>query len=77
MLSVSQLSIDYGSNRVVSDLNLTLGENEILMLVGPTGCGKSTILQALAGLIPISEGEINADKWRATRNKSVPLLGRG
>ena len=72
MLSVSQLSIDYGSNRVVSDLNLTLGENEILMLVGPTGCGKSTILQALAGLIPISEGEINADKWRATRNKSVP-----
>ena len=55
MLSVSQLSIDYGSNRVVSDLNLTLGENEILMLVGPTGCGKSTILQALAGLIPISE----------------------
>jgi len=72
MLSVSQLSIDYGSNRVVSDLNLTLGENEILMLVGPTGCGKSTILQALAGLIPISEGEINADKWRATPNKSVP-----
>lgn len=72
MLSVSQLSIDYGSNRVVSDLNLTLGENEILMLVGPTGCGKSTILQALAGLIPISEGEINADKWRATPNKPVP-----
>ncbi|MGB1030053.1 MAG: ABC transporter ATP-binding protein [Pseudoalteromonas marina] len=72
MLSVSQLSIDYGSNRIVSDLNLTLGENEILMLVGPTGCGKSTILQALAGLIPISEGEINADKWRATPNKSVP-----
>ena len=58
MLSVSKLSIDYGSNRVVSDLNLSLGENEILMLVGPTGCGKSTILQALAGLIPISEGEI-------------------
>ena len=72
MLSVSQLSIDYGSNRVISDLNLTLGENEILMLVGPTGCGKSTILQALAGLIPISEGEINADKWRTTPNKSVP-----
>ncbi len=72
MLSVSQLSIDYGSNRVVSDLNLTLGENEILMLVGPTGCGKSTILQALAGLVPISEGDINADKWRATPNKSVP-----
>ncbi|MCQ8819011.1 ABC transporter ATP-binding protein [Pseudoalteromonas agarivorans] len=72
MLSVSQLSIDYGSNRVVSDLNISLGENEILMLVGPTGCGKSTILQALAGLIPISEGEINVGKWRATPKSNVP-----
>jgi iron(III) transport system ATP-binding protein len=72
MLSVSQLSIDYGSNRVVSDLNISLGENEILMLVGPTGCGKSTILQALAGLIPISEGEINVGKWRATPKRNVP-----
>ena len=72
MLSVSQLSIDYGSNRVVSGLNISLGENEILMLVGPTGCGKSTILQALAGLIPISEGEINVGKWRATPKRNVP-----
>ncbi|MDN3389941.1 ABC transporter ATP-binding protein [Pseudoalteromonas sp. APC 3691] len=72
MLSVSQLSIDYGSNRVVSDLNFSLGENEILMLVGPTGCGKSTILQALAGLIPISEGEINTGKWRATPKLTLP-----
>ncbi|MEL0605514.1 ABC transporter ATP-binding protein [Pseudoalteromonas undina] len=72
MLSVSQLSIDYGSNRVVSDLNVSLGDNEILMLVGPTGCGKSTILQALAGLIPISEGEINVGKWRATPTLNVP-----
>ena len=58
MLSVSQLSIDYGSNRVVSDLNLTLGENEILMLVGPTGCGKSTTLRMVAGLEDISDGTI-------------------
>ena len=72
MLSVSKLSIDYGSNRVVSELNLSLGESEILMLVGPTGCGKSTILQALAGLIPISEGEINLGSWRATPKLKVP-----
>ena len=72
MLSVSKLSIDYGSNRVVSELDLALDKSEILMLVGPTGCGKSTILQALAGLIPISEGQIDVGKWRATPTQTVP-----
>ncbi|WP_105254588.1 ABC transporter ATP-binding protein [Pseudoalteromonas sp. T1lg75] len=72
MLSVSKLAIDYGSNRVVSDLDLSLDKSEILMLVGPTGCGKSTILQAFAGLIPISAGEINLGTWRATPKLHVP-----
>ena len=46
MLSVSNLSVNYGSTRVVDKLNLELGQDEILMLVGPTGCGKSTSLAA-------------------------------
>lgn len=72
MLSVHNLSVDYGSTRVVDKLNLALADDEILMLVGPTGCGKTTILQALAGLIPISEGEITLGTWRASANKPVP-----
>ncbi|MDO3381110.1 ABC transporter ATP-binding protein [Gilvimarinus algae] len=72
MLSVSNLSVDYGSTRVVDKLNLALADDEILMLVGPTGCGKTTILQALAGLIPISEGEITLGAWSASAQKPVP-----
>ncbi|WP_339617666.1 ABC transporter ATP-binding protein [uncultured Gilvimarinus sp.] len=72
MLNVRNLSVDYGSNRVVSDLNLSLDADEIMMLVGPTGCGKTTILQALAGLIPITEGEIELGQWCATSSKLVP-----
>ena len=41
MLSVNNLSVNYGSTRVVDKLNLELGQDEILMLVGPTGCGKT------------------------------------
>ena len=72
MLNVSNLCIDYGTTRVVNQVDLTLAEDEILMLVGPTGCGKTTILQALAGLIPITEGEISIGNWKATAQKPVP-----
>ncbi|WOX06241.1 ABC transporter ATP-binding protein [Microbulbifer pacificus] len=72
MLKVSNLSVHYGTTAVVKNLNLALAEDEVLMLVGPTGCGKTTILQALAGLIPISEGEIALGNWCASAKKPVP-----
>lgn len=72
MLKVSNLSVNYGDTPVVKQLNLALDRDEIMMLVGPTGCGKTTILQALAGLIPITEGEINLGSWSATATKMVP-----
>ena len=72
MLQVKNLSVKYGATTVVSDLNLALADDEVLMLVGPTGCGKTTILQALAGLVPISSGEIQLGKWTATPARQVP-----
>ncbi|MCU7554770.1 ABC transporter ATP-binding protein [Alteromonas sp. ASW11-19] len=72
MLKVSNLCVNYGATRVVDNLNIELDHDEILMLVGPTGCGKTTILQALAGLIPISDGAIELGRWRATPQKMVP-----
>ena len=66
MLTINQLCVNYGNTRVVDALDLTLGNDEILMLVGPTGCGKTTILQAVAGLIPISAGSISLASWTAT-----------
>ncbi|MFT4671338.1 MAG: iron(III) transport system ATP-binding protein [Pseudohongiellaceae bacterium] len=72
MLTVSNLSVKYGAIRVVDNLSLSLGENEILMLVGPTGCGKTTVLHALAGLVPIEKGVIAMNSWRASKTGYVP-----
>ncbi|MBO6557255.1 MAG: ABC transporter ATP-binding protein [Pseudomonadales bacterium] len=72
MLEIQNLSVDYGSTRIVDQLNLSLSSDEILMLVGPTGCGKTTILNAIAGLIPIAGGSIEVGDWRASTDAEVP-----
>lgn len=71
MIEVQNVSVHYGQKKVVDNLSFTLGDAELLTLVGPTGCGKTTILQALAGLIPISEGTIRLGSQTVTASKTI------
>jgi putative spermidine/putrescine transport system ATP-binding protein len=50
--------------RAVSDLDLTIRGGEFIALLGPSGCGKSTALNCVAGLLPLTEGEIWLDDRR-------------
>ena len=52
------LNKSFGPNRVVRDVNLSVGDGEFMVLVGPSGCGKSTILRMVAGLEEVSDGLI-------------------
>ncbi|MCV3269839.1 ABC transporter ATP-binding protein [Roseobacter sinensis] len=48
----------YGALQVVHGIDLDIDDSEFVVLVGPSGCGKSTTLRMIAGLEPISGGEI-------------------
>ncbi len=52
-LSTDQLAVGYrskaGENRVLSDLNLTLRESEMICFMGPNGAGKSSLIRTIAG----------------------------
>ncbi len=48
----------YGALQVVHGVDLDIDDSEFVVLVGPSGCGKSTTLRMIAGLEPISGGEI-------------------
>jgi multiple sugar transport system ATP-binding protein len=48
----------YGGFKAVNDVSLTVNDGEFVALVGPSGCGKTTTLNLVAGLIPITSGDI-------------------
>jgi multiple sugar transport system ATP-binding protein len=48
----------YGPVYAVRDVSLTVNDGEFVALVGPSGCGKTTTLNLVAGLIPITSGDI-------------------
>ena len=51
----------YDKKKVIDNVSLTIEDKEFLILVGSSGCGKSTILRMIAGLEDITEGEIYID----------------
>jgi branched-chain amino acid transport system ATP-binding protein len=58
LLEVAGLSAGYGRVQVLWDIDLEVGEKEIVALVGPNGAGKSTLLRALSGMIPVRSGSV-------------------
>jgi len=57
-VETKNLSISWGRENVLNQLNFELNDGEKLAIVGPSGSGKSTILKILAGLILPTEGEL-------------------
>lgn len=60
MLSVENLSCGYGKTEVIHDLSFQVRAGERLCILGANGCGKTTLLRALAGVIPF-QGSVEAD----------------
>jgi multiple sugar transport system ATP-binding protein len=51
----------FGAVQVIKDLNLAINDNEFIVLLGQSGCGKTTTLRAIAGLETIDQGDILID----------------
>jgi multiple sugar transport system ATP-binding protein len=68
----------FGATTVVEDFNLDVDEGELLVLVGGSGSGKTTILRMLAGLEEVTEGTIRIDQRDVThlppRDRDVAMV---
>lgn len=61
ILNIKDLSIFYQENEILKDLNLNVAENEIICLMGSSGCGKSTFLSALNGFLEQKGGRYSGE----------------
>ena len=65
MIALDQISKSYdGVSRIIDNLSFEVLEGEILMVLGSSGCGKSTILKMINRLIEPTEGRISSIKIR-------------
>ena len=61
ILNIKDLSIFYQDNEILKDLNLNVAENEIICLMGSSGCGKSTFLSTLNGFLEQKGGRYSGE----------------
>ena len=59
LLSIDHLSLSIGGNPILTDINLRIEPNEIVALVGESGSGKSVTAQAIMGLLPKKQTQID------------------
>ena len=58
LIEVQNLCVGYGNKEVLRNVNLSLGKNEIVTIVGPNGSGKTTLFKSIIGSTPISSGKV-------------------
>ena len=61
LLSVHDLNVSYGSLQVLFDVNIEVGEGEVVALLGTNGAGKSTLLRAITGVTEADFGAVIYD----------------
>ncbi len=72
-LQVSQLQKRYGKRVVLRDVSLALRQGEVVALLGPNGCGKTTCFYCIAGIVRHEGGQVQIDGVEAT---GLPLFRR-
>ena len=72
-IEVINLSKNYESKKAVTNINFKINENEIIGLLGPNGCGKTTTIGMILGLLKPTSGQILINGLNLEKNK-ISLL---
>ena len=77
ILKVDHISVGYGQSEVLGDLSLSAEENEIVAVMGLNGMGKSTLMKALIGILPLRAGSVLLDSRDLAKKKPYERVTDG
>ncbi len=77
ILSIKNLSVNYGLIPAIRNLSMEVGQGETVALIGANGAGKTTILRAVSGLIKLASGSVVFDGQDIARLKPHLIVRRG
>ena len=70
MLELKGVTVHYGTAEAIRDINISIDEGSVVSVIGANGAGKSTILRAISGLVPVTSGQI---QFLGTAIKGQPI----
>ena len=76
-LAIRDLSVSYGRIEALKRVNMEVREGEIVAILGANGAGKSSLLRAISGLVPLSGGEILSYGTQIHTLPAEKLVSRG
>ena len=77
LLELKGLEVSYGGIKAVKGIDLVVAAGELVCLIGANGAGKTTVLKAVAGLLPVSAEAIRYDGAAVGSMRAFELVRRG
>ena len=77
MLTIENISVNYGAIEALTNISLHVGEREVVTLIGANGAGKTTTLRTITGLLEPTEGRILFEGQEIQGVPTHKLVARG
>lgn len=77
MLSIENLNAYYGQAHVLKDVSITVNKGEVVVMLGPNGHGKSTLLKSICGMVDSKRGKITYEDQDIIKFPSDKIVNLG
>jgi branched-chain amino acid transport system ATP-binding protein len=77
VLEVEEVGVRYGNVHALSPLSFQVRPADLVLVLGTNGAGKTSLVNAIAGLVPVASGEVRVEGVRVTRVPAYRRVRRG